>query len=230
MLPSLSFGLSKESNGAGPGEYEFLRGAYSHSDIQSLAQSVSTKSRSVRDRNGVRRGRVGNIGSGHPNGGTNGASVSAHLHEMTLKLLPLRHIEQLLIAKLVPPDEDEATHLSFLGQAPSGSGPQRLFAGIGGGGEVLDVEEEEKEVFVRPGRAWKGYHTLGRRSLGASMSREREAAHGKGKARDGGDEGVDEPMRVLNSCQRDIQNLWNDPVVREVLRRRKVRLEERPGL
>lgn len=169
-------------------------------------------------------------------GTTNGQSVSAHLHELTLKLLPLRHIEQLLIAKLVPPDEDEATHLSFMGQTSSnGAGGQRtLFAGIGGGGgEVIDDGEEEREVFVRPGTAWKGYRALGRRSFGASASMsqtppwERDL---KGKARDNGMEEEDEPTRVLVECVGDIQRIWSDPVVREVLRRRKVRVEERPGL
>jgi len=57
------------------------------------------------------------------------------LEFLTTRLLPLRHIENLLIAKLAPPNEDEATHLGF-----SGSHKQR-------GGQ---------EVFVRPGVGWHG--------------------------------------------------------------------------
>ena len=44
---------------------------------------------------------------------------SDELHELRMRLLPLRHIEHLLIAKLVPPGEDEATHFgipSFTGK------------------------------------------------------------------------------------------------------------------
>lgn len=40
----------------------------------------------------------------------------------------------------------------------------------------------------------------------------------------------DEPQEVLNSCRKDMMLLWNDEVVREILKRKKVRLEEHPGL
>lgn len=43
-------------------------------------------------------------------------------------------------------------------------------------------------------------------------------------------ETTDEPQEVLHSCRRDMMQLWNDPGVRDVLRRRKIRLEEASGL
>lgn len=62
---------------------------------------------------------------------------------LALRLLPLRHAEALLKAKLVPPDEEEPVDM---GAPPSPHAPSR--AGL-------------KEVFVRPGR-WVGLFRGGR--------------------------------------------------------------------
>jgi guanine nucleotide-binding protein subunit alpha len=43
-------------------------------------------------------------------------------------------------------------------------------------------------------------------------------------------ETVDEPQQVLHSLRKDMVQLWTDPVVREILRRKKIRLEEASGL
>nr|GAT48866.1 guanine nucleotide-binding protein alpha-4 subunit [Mycena chlorophos] len=104
------------------------------------------------------------------------------LEGLRMALLPLRHVEALLIARLVPANEEEPTHLP--GQ-PDG-----------------------REIFVRPGNQWKGAR---------SKSPDRESTRS------------DEPQEVLHSCSTAMQTLWNDPGVREVLRRRKIRLEEGPG-
>ena len=40
----------------------------------------------------------------------------------------------------------------------------------------------------------------------------------------------DEPTVVLNQARGDIIALWNDPMVREILKRRRIRLEDQPGL
>ncbi|KAJ6608250.1 guanine nucleotide binding protein, alpha subunit [Mycena sp. CBHHK59/15] len=60
---------------------------------------------------------------------------------LCLRLLPLRHIEALLIAKLVPPHEDEATHLPDFPDAPASH---------------LNLNGQQPEIFVRPGNRWKG--------------------------------------------------------------------------
>lgn len=39
----------------------------------------------------------------------------------------------------------------------------------------------------------------------------------------------DEPTEVICHCREEMMALWEDPMVREVLRRRKVRVEESPG-
>ena len=40
----------------------------------------------------------------------------------------------------------------------------------------------------------------------------------------------DEITNVLDACRDDIVALWRDPIVREILRRREIHLEEGPGL
>jgi guanine nucleotide-binding protein alpha-1 subunit len=64
------------------------------------------------------------------------AGLHYHLESLSMRLLPLRHIESLLIAKLVPPNEDEATHLGLANTDSSSS--------------------TNREIFVRPGLTWKG--------------------------------------------------------------------------
>ncbi|KAJ7681133.1 guanine nucleotide binding protein, alpha subunit [Mycena rosella] len=114
---------------------------------------------------------------------------SAHAALRT-RLLPLRHIEALLIARLVPAHEDEPTRLDVPFNAAG--------------------RDTAKEIFVRPGNRWKG--ALGR---GARSPERREAR--------------DEPQETLHACAPDLIALWGDPRVRDVLRRRKIRLEEGPG-
>lgn len=121
------------------------------------------------------------------------------LEFLTTRLLPLRHIENLLIAKLAPPNEDEATHLGVsTGQKQRGG----------------------QEVFVRPGVGWHGALIKSHRN-------------GTGRPMSAGNAGIetpDEPQSVLHSCRHDIMSLWQNADVHTILKRRKVRLEELPGL
>lgn len=135
---------------------------------------------------------------------------SDELHELRMRLLPLRHIEHLLIAKLVPPGEDEATHFGI----PSFTGK-----GVMNGERLGSVHPpRHQEVFVRSGASWKGLVARGK---------------GFGRPNSAGNTGIetpDETSRVLYECRHDIKELWNNTFVRDVLKRRKVRLEEQPGL
>ena len=117
------------------------------------------------------------------------------------RLKPLGHIENILLAKLVPPNEAEAAHL---GNRP----------------DVISSSQNRKgqEVFVRPGKGW--HEALLR---GARSSRPLSAGST-------GLETPDDAQCVLNSCRDDMVALWENPSVRAILRRRKVRLEELPGL
>ncbi|KXN81891.1 Guanine nucleotide-binding protein alpha-4 subunit [Leucoagaricus sp. SymC.cos] len=123
-----------------------------------------------------------------------------HIETLKSRLSPIRHTEQLLISKLVPPNEDEPTHLgngviggNALHWATGSSSTSR-----GGNGEV----------FVRPTTGWRG-------ALARAGSIDAE--------------GTDETQETLNALCGDMIQLWQDPGVREVLKRRKIRLEEGSG-
>jgi guanine nucleotide-binding protein subunit alpha len=161
----------------------------------------------------------------------NDASHLPHeLEDLKMRLLPLQHIEALLMAKLVPPSEEEPTSLGGIsGSGSSSSDTQVSGAGHEEGSNSWKNKNHGKrgggpswrsqEVFVRPGSRWKGVlakTTYGHdRPISAGMV---------------GLEIIDEPQHVLHECRRDIMALWGDPRVREILRRRKIRLEEFPGL
>lgn len=152
------------------------------------------------------------VDSGGDESDDDAPGLPSEIEVLRMRLLPLRHIESLLVAKLVPPNEEEATHLgsSFKGKSVAGS--------IGSGSSDRSGGREQ-EVFVR-GAGWKGVLARGvGRIHGRPMS-----------AGTTGLETNDEPQEVLNSCRRDIMTLWHDPTVRDMLRRRKIRLEEFPGL
>ncbi|KAI0945030.1 hypothetical protein AcV7_001673 [Taiwanofungus camphoratus] len=119
-------------------------------------------------------------------------ALPAHLLALRVRLAPLRDVEALLIAKLVPPPEDGAY------PTPRARG------------------DSTGEVFVRPGAGWKRAMRLG--GLGRPYS-----------AGAAGQETADEVQGVLSQCRVDLVALWRDPMVRGILRKRKIRLEESPG-
>jgi guanine nucleotide-binding protein alpha-1 subunit len=135
------------------------------------------------------------------------ARLPTHLETIAMRLLPLRHIEALLVAKLVPPSEEEATHLGLC--PPAADGLCALHRG-----------HPPHEIFVRPGAAWKG----------GVLARARPAFGRPSSAGTAGQETQDESQLALHQCRDDMIALWNDRTVRDVLRKRKMRLEESPGL
>ncbi|EDQ99979.1 guanine nucleotide-binding protein alpha-4 subunit [Laccaria bicolor S238N-H82] len=172
------------------------------------------------------------------------------LDALKARLLPLRHIEALLIAKLVPPNEEEATHFARPGppgvgvgagtSAGSSSGASSTSGGTG------NHAYRNQEIFVRPGTGWKGGLARARVTYpgsgygyGDDRGVKQNGSSGKGSSGGNGTrpmsagttglETQDEPQEVLNMCRRDMIALWNDEGVREVLRRRKIRIEEESG-
>ncbi|KAL1743993.1 guanine nucleotide binding protein, alpha subunit [Schizophyllum fasciatum] len=240
--------------------------------------------------------------------------TAAPLEALRARLEPLRHVERLLVAKLVPPNEDEATRL--------------------GGQEI--VVRPGQEVYVRPGAGWRGalararvLYPSGRNASGTGSSggsvgsggssgasgsapiARRTSSSGSGTGGGGlaasisgfvhhtkslsghprahseaaqaspprrskagrqrqptdepmpgqpvdqhtqlayarhppdstrrsqrsrpssvgniGSESPDQAQEVLYACRRDMIQLWHDPDVRTILRRRKIRLEDAPG-
>ena len=152
------------------------------------------------------------------------------------RLLPLQHIEALLIAKLVPPNEDEATRLH--------AGPSNYRDGNGmytgndrRRGHGRGNSQYNQEIFVRPCASWKGALARARvnstdyPSCGSSSSSEYyNTSQRPMSAGNTGLESPDELQEVLSSCRKDMIQLWNDQGIREILRRKKIRLEDASGL
>lgn len=203
---------------------------------------------------------------------------SDHLLLVMRRLLPLRHLEALLMTKLAPPEEDEATRLltypppvydpssphsypptngydyGFSGSTNTGINgssssshvyhPNSYSNGNGNGysnghrPSINSRSSQPQELFVRSNTAWKSH--LSRTapspssadiSSPSSSTLIGSTSHNhKEKERAGGVLDSHDPTQIIHSCREDILDLWHEPVVREVLRRRKVRLEESPGL
>lgn len=155
---------------------------------------------------------VGSTSGGEDSDSDDNTLLSDDLHELRMRLLPLRHIEHLLIAKLVPPGEDEATHFgisSFTGK------------GVMNGERYGNGNSPKyQEIFVRSGASWKGLVAKGK---GGSFGRPTSAGTT-------GIETQDEPTTVLYECRHDLMELWLNAFVRDVLKRRKIRIEEQSGL
>ncbi|KZT65499.1 G-protein alpha subunit [Daedalea quercina L-15889] len=88
-----------------------------------------------------------------------------------------------------------------------------------------DANDRLQDVCVRAGSGWKGL-------LAGLQSPDAAAAAGQAKEprRPSTAEGRrDDPTAVLAACRDDIVALWEDPVVRAVLKRRGIRLQDMPG-
>lgn len=165
------------------------------------------------------------------------------LEALKTRLLPLRHIEALLIAKLVPPNEEEATHLGGItgndyhngNGHPPGSPTESHFSHHNGRlGHHRSHSHRNQEIFVRPGPGWKGGLAKARVNFQSHSYDDSSPQSSNGQrpmsAGNTGLETQDEAQEVLHSCRKDMIQLWNDEGIRDILRRRKIRLEEGSGL
>ena len=164
--------------------------------------------------------------------------ISAELEMLKMRLEPLRHVESMLISKLAPPCEDEATRLylvpsssiSTRSQVPSENSNGRNHShkqsiAATGNGSIMTSRSigHDHEVFVRSGYSWKQHLAKGSRRLQpSSRPNSADASFPAGRP--------DYVTELLHACQSDLIQLWRDPAVREILRKRRIRLEESPGL
>jgi guanine nucleotide-binding protein subunit alpha len=125
---------------------------------------------------------------------------------------------------MVPPNEDEATRFA---------GPSNYRHGHG-----RNHSHYSQEVFVRPGAGWKGalararvnFPSSGDSSASSSSSNEYVSTSQRPiSAGNIGLETPDEPQEVLYSCRMDMIQLWYDQGIRDILRRKKIRLEDSSG-
>lgn len=87
-----------------------------------------------------------------------------------------------------------------------------------------EANDRLQDVCVRAGSGWKGL-LAGMQDGGGGDGKGREprrpsTAEGK----------KDDPTAVLAACRDDIIALWEDPIVKSVLKRRGIRLQDMPGL
>ncbi|KAG1900334.1 guanine nucleotide binding protein, alpha subunit [Suillus fuscotomentosus] len=151
--------------------------------------------------------RLPTLDSGGEDSDDSGTNLPQELEMLQMRLTPLRHIEALLIAKLIPPSEDEMASVI---------GSSAISAYHSHRSRSSERSWRAQEVFVRPGATWKGALAKSTRTRPVSLGNT-------------GMQTRDEAQEVIHSCSYDIMALWNDRLVREVLRRRKIRLEESSG-
>ena len=98
--------------------------------------------------------------------------------------------------------------------------------------ENFDPERTSREICVRANSGWKT--TLERATspdarpgsgMAKSGARRANSRPGTNDSRN-----RDDPTAVLAACKDDIILLWEDPVVKDVLKKHHVRLEDSPGL
>ncbi|KAI0360554.1 G-alpha-domain-containing protein [Trametes cingulata] len=129
-------------------------------------------------------------------------TLTADHLKLKLRLSPLIQVEEALLRKLTPAGsgEVEATQL----RSPS--------TGVSHADRVRALD---REVAVNSQFAWKGvFH----RMIGRSSS------DGDPDYND-----PDDPGRILHACKEDMKTLWNDPVIKALLRAQGIRLEDMPG-
>lgn len=154
-----------------------------------------------------------------------GEEDNEDLDALAARLLPLQHIESLLKAKLVPPNEEEAVDLGATYDAVSNGNGK----GAGYVNGHSTASGMTKEIYVRPGR-WRASFI---RTVGSSSTTRH--ANGNGRLGGIGEEGADldgeddEAQAVLWECREDMIALWRSQRVREVLALRRVRLEDESG-
>lgn len=123
---------------------------------------------------------------------------------------PLRRVEEILIAKL---GDEEGP----VGGGSNGNSLPNSPGGIPRPGIQQPQKKRKQEVTVRSTAMDK----LRVKLLGGP-SGTRPQSEGDGA-------NWDEPTEVIYHCREEMMALWEDPTVREVLRRRRVRVEEGPG-
>ncbi|KAK7678986.1 hypothetical protein QCA50_017929 [Cerrena zonata] len=145
-----------------------------------------------------------------------------------LRLLPLMAIEEELTKKLFPEINNRN---SFSGPTSGTAFPPGI-----------------REVCVRAGSGWKGVLSTIVNSQDTNVTNTNTYGNGNGngypngilktngtvngKRRPGTADGYgrkDDPTTVLSACREDILQLWDDPVVQGVLKKRGVRLQDMPG-
>ncbi|KAI9061527.1 G-alpha-domain-containing protein [Trametes sanguinea] len=135
---------------------------------------------------------------------------------LKLRLVPLRRVEADL-KQLIGAATDELAPDSSV--SPDGA-VEDANAAVLFDGTVS--RRRPAEFYVRSNNSWRD-----------ALRSAYQGLHGEGDTRAvstlDGQSKLEDATEIIASCAEDMQALWNDPVVRDVLRRRKIRLDLMPG-
>ena len=166
----------------------------------------------------------------------------SHTHALLkLRLAPLRRVEADL-KQLIGAATDEPSDIPGLSLYGNGNG-STSGNGSGSGTWAADdlnaaapfdgasagtVRRRPSEYYVRSNASWReavrsAYHKLSGNDDGSS--------NGSGRG-SGGTDGskLEDATEIIASCAEDMKALWEDATVRDVLKRRRIRMELAPGL
>jgi len=166
----------------------------------------------------------------HPSPSSSFTVAQSPLEVLRARLAPLRHVEALLISKLVQPDENEAAAHFAPAVAMSNTFdelPSPTTSHFTHYPRSRNNHFRNQEISVRPGPGWRGVLSRARVDLEFPSA---DSTNGQFNRNSSSKEIRDEAQEMLYSCRKDMMQLWHDPVVKEILRRRKIRLEESSGL
>ncbi|KAI0366082.1 G-alpha-domain-containing protein [Pilatotrama ljubarskyi] len=135
---------------------------------------------------------------------------------LKLRLVPLRRVEADL-KQLIGAATDE--HAPDVSVAPPGAVDDANAAVLWDGSPA---RRRPDEFYVRANHSWRDA------LRGACHGSHGEGAEHKAAGADG-QATLDDATEIIASCADDMRTLWDDPVVREVLKRRKIRMEQSPG-
>lgn len=128
------------------------------------------------------------------------------LLKLRMRLLPLQQVEEVLLRKMTPAGsaEFEATHLSPVTNLPY----------------KLRTAGKFREIAINSTAQWKG-------AFGRLMATARASMD---SAADIDFEDPNDPGVILHACAEDINQLWQDPTVKQLLKANRLRLESMAGL
>ncbi|KAI0360284.1 G-alpha-domain-containing protein [Trametes cingulata] len=146
---------------------------------------------------------------------------------LKLRLVPLRRVEADLKQLIGAATDEHAPDLSVYPSASLGAAAvEEANAAVLWDGSP--ARRRPEEFYVRAGGGWRealrgAYQGGGKGGGGGGGNGAGGGADAQAQAK------LEDATEIIASCAEDMRALWADPVVREVLRRRKIRMEQSPG-
>ncbi|TFK38865.1 guanine nucleotide binding protein, alpha subunit [Crucibulum laeve] len=164
--------------------------------------------------------------------------LTSHHQLLKLRLGPLRRVEMDLRRRLGAGAEEDygVTPLGTVTNTQVTSASNNVGAGTG----TLVAKRSRPEFGVREwkdalvnGQQGATYHGRGSQhghGRASELGHGSQVGHESRQVVEAGERGdVDEATEVIASCREDMKALWMDPIVRDVLKKRRMRLEDSAG-